>query len=437
MIFSSNNVVMAAAPTITSISPLVGKIGDTVTINGNNFIGIDKILFGSIDVGLNFKAVSPTQITAVVPDGAVNGAITVVTQNFGNIVSADIFKVNLPTSNLQLSARNITQNSVTLSAYGIINQNIYYFYVYDSATYYNKKPLVGSDAIATKTLDLIDPVNPIEMTIDGLKPGLKYVGTIDYNSNSDPNTVYPFVEFSTLQDLTAGLESLTASNITGTSANIIASGLSTTNTYSVILVNDKTTPNPAYSQTKSLTPVNGTATVSFSGLTASNTYNAGLIINNNTSSVSARISFVANPNSNPNTNTSGSGTPNSTPFGGLVPKCGQVVTTTDSVTGKETSTMPTPCDFNFFMQLINNIIRFLLFTIATPLIALIIVYTGYLYITASGNKGVSEKVRHILFNAVIGYIIALAAWLIVNTIISSLKLDTNIETFMDKSTLVK
>ena len=185
------------------------------------------------------------------------------------------------------------------------------------------------------------------------------------------------------------------------------------------------------------TAVNGTVTVPFAGLTADNNYIAYIIKDNNMTSFLSRITFVANQNSNPNTNTNGNGTPNSTPFGGLVPKCGQVITTTDSATGKETSTMPVPCDFNFFMQLINNIIKFLLFTIATPLIALIIVYTGYLYITSSGNKGVSEKVRHILFNAVVGYIIALAAWLIVNTIISSLKLDTNIETFMDKSTLVK
>ena len=430
MVFSVSSV-MAAAPTITSISPLVGKVGDTVTINGNNFIGIDKVLFGSIDVGLNFKAVSPTQITAVVPDGAVNGAITVVTQNFGNIVSSDIFKINLPTSDLQLSARNITQNSVTLSAYGIISQNVYYFYVYDSATYYNKKPLLAADAVASKESNFIDPVNPVEVTIDGLKPGIKYVGTIDYNSNANPNTVYPFVDFSTLQDLTAGLESLSTSKITTTSVDIVATGLLDSNTYSVVLVNDKTTPTPVYNQTINLVPANGTAIASFSGLTANNTYNAGLIINNNTNSVSARISFVANANANSNS------TPNSTPFGGLVPKCGQVITTTDSVTGKETFTMPTTCNFNFFMQLINNIIRFLLFTIATPLIALILVYAGYLFITAGGNAGVSEKVRHLLFNAVIGYIIALAAWLIVNTIISSLKLNTDIETFMDKSTLVK
>lgn len=90
----------------------------------------------------------------------------------------------------------------------------------------------------------------------------------------------------------------------------------------------------------------------------------------------------------------------------------------------------TPCNFTYFMTLINNVIKFLLFTIATPLIALIVMYTGYLYLTAGGDTGKTEKVRHILFNAVIGYVVALAAWLIVRTILSSLNVDSGIETFL-------
>ena len=112
--------------------------------------------------------------------------------------------------------------------------------------------------------------------------------------------------------------------------------------------------------------------------------------------------------------------------GGIVPRC--------NIGGinMQTGQYNVPCDFNFFIDLINRVIKFLLFVIATPLVAIILMYTGYLYISAGGNSGQVEKVKHILFNAVIGYVIALAAWLIVNTIVTSLNIDPSINTFMDK-----
>ena len=65
-------------------------------------------------------------------------------------------------------------------------------------------------------------------------------------------------------------------------------------------------------------------------------------------------------------------------------------------------------------------------------------YTGYLYLTAGGSAGQTEKAKHILFNVVVGYIIALAAWLIINTIVTSLlPKDTTINTFLQKDTFQK
>lgn len=112
---------------------------------------------------------------------------------------------------------------------------------------------------------------------------------------------------------------------------------------------------------------------------------------------------------------------------GIVPRCNNLADGIDATTGQ----YKVPCDFTFFMRLINNVIKFLLFVIATPLIALILMYTGYLYLTAGGSSGQVEKVRHILMNAVVGYVIALAAWLIVNTIVTSvIKIDPTINTFL-------
>lgn len=115
---------------------------------------------------------------------------------------------------------------------------------------------------------------------------------------------------------------------------------------------------------------------------------------------------------------------------GIVPDCGKVVTTIGA-DGSESSTINNPCDFNYFMELLNNVIKFLLFTIATPFIALIIMYTGYLYLTAGGSAGQTEKAKHILTSVVFGYLLALGAWLIVNTILKSFNIDDpEIKTFL-------
>lgn len=96
----------------------------------------------------------------------------------------------------------------------------------------------------------------------------------------------------------------------------------------------------------------------------------------------------------------------------LVPVCNTQV--------KTDGTFADPCDFDMVMTLINNVITFLLFTLATPLFALILIYVGWLYLSDQGNSENITKAKKILKNALIGYIIALAAWLIVKTILLSL-----------------
>ena len=88
--------------------------------------------------------------------------------------------------------------------------------------------------------------------------------------------------------------------------------------------------------------------------------------------------------------------------GGLVPDC-----------------PPDGCGFNELMILINNVIKFLLFTIATPLAALIFVYAGFKLLTSGGSAESMTTAKKILKNLIIGYVIALAAWLVINTILTS------------------
>ena len=79
-----------------------------------------------------------------------------------------------------------------------------------------------------------------------------------------------------------------------------------------------------------------------------------------------------------------------------------------------------PCDFTYVIKLVNNIITFLLFKIATPLVALIVTYAGFLILTSGGSSEKVTKGKHIFTNVIIGYVIALCAWLIVNTIMKTL-----------------
>jgi heme A synthase len=72
------------------------------------------------------------------------------------------------------------------------------------------------------------------------------------------------------------------------------------------------------------------------------------------------------------------------------------------------------------MSLVNRFINFLLITLATPLFALIMIYVGWLYLSDMGSAENVTKAKKIFKNVVIGYVIALAAWLIVHTIVASL-----------------
>lgn len=78
------------------------------------------------------------------------------------------------------------------------------------------------------------------------------------------------------------------------------------------------------------------------------------------------------------------------------------------------------CTFVDFIELVDTIIDFLIYTIAVPLAAILFVWAGFLYTTAGGDPGKVKKATGIFKNVVGGLIIALAAWLGVNLIVTSL-----------------
>jgi len=84
-----------------------------------------------------------------------------------------------------------------------------------------------------------------------------------------------------------------------------------------------------------------------------------------------------------------------------------------------------PCNFTYFMQMLNGIISFLLFDLAMPLAALMFAYAGFLYLTSGVKPAQREQAKKLLGNIVTGLVLALAAWLIVHTILTSLGVNTD------------
>lgn len=78
-----------------------------------------------------------------------------------------------------------------------------------------------------------------------------------------------------------------------------------------------------------------------------------------------------------------------------------------------------PCKFEHFMQLISNVLNFLIL-LSIPLGTLAFAWAGWLMLMSEGNPSKKEDAKEIFKNVGIGLILMLTAWLIVNTIMSAL-----------------
>jgi uncharacterized repeat protein (TIGR03803 family) len=81
-------------PKVTSFSPPSGPIGTLVTINGSGLIQATSVKFGTVKA-TTFTVVSDSEVTADVPSGLANGAVTIsITTPGGTANSATKFTVN-------------------------------------------------------------------------------------------------------------------------------------------------------------------------------------------------------------------------------------------------------------------------------------------------------------------------------------------------------
>lgn len=81
------------------------------------------------------------------------------------------------------------------------------------------------------------------------------------------------------------------------------------------------------------------------------------------------------------------------------------------------------CDFTAVMDLINNVIGFILVGMVIPIAAIMFFYAGFKMVTSPGSTESKTQAKNIFTNAVIGLVVAAGAWLIIRTILSILGYD--------------
>lgn len=83
------------------------------------------------------------------------------------------------------------------------------------------------------------------------------------------------------------------------------------------------------------------------------------------------------------------------------------------------------CGFTDLIVLIQRVIEYI-FILVLPIMAIVIAYAGYLYLTSGGNSGKRTKAKEAITKSLIGIVVIMSAWLIVKTIVTSLGVDSGI-----------
>ena len=77
-----------------------------------------------------------------------------------------------------------------------------------------------------------------------------------------------------------------------------------------------------------------------------------------------------------------------------------------------------PCGFYQFLTLINTVVKFIFLNLIIPIAAIMFAYAGFELVTSGGETSKREKAKKIFTNVAFGLAIAVAAFLIVQTILS-------------------
>ncbi len=108
----------------------------------------------------------------------------------------------------------------------------------------------------------------------------------------------------------------------------------------------------------------------------------------------------------------------------------------NSVAGSKTSIIPCggsgdasspenrPCTFNDLVKLGNNVVNFLIKGFAAPFAIILFIWAGFLMMFKSSSSGSLDEARSIFWHVVVGFVIAMAAVLIIKFILFALQAKT-------------
>jgi hypothetical protein len=85
-----------------------------------------------------------------------------------------------------------------------------------------------------------------------------------------------------------------------------------------------------------------------------------------------------------------------------------------------------PCNACHAMGMVNSLISYM-FTIITFLAVMVIMYAGVKLVTSQGNASEWEEAKGMMTNMIVGFVIVLSAWLVVDTLMKMLLSDKVIE----------
>ena len=128
-----------APPSVSSLKPLAGGVGATVTITGTKFTDTTSVTFNGVNAA-RFTIESSSRLTAVVPLGASTGPVTVSTLD-GTAASSDRFSV-LPTPVISgfFPSRGAANSSVVISGLNFAGVSNVRFNDIDSAEFTVNSP---------------------------------------------------------------------------------------------------------------------------------------------------------------------------------------------------------------------------------------------------------------------------------------------------------
>ncbi len=79
------------------------------------------------------------------------------------------------------------------------------------------------------------------------------------------------------------------------------------------------------------------------------------------------------------------------------------------------------CDYDAFIELVNNVIKFIMVNLALPLAAIAFAYAGFLFLTSAENPGQRTQAKSIFTNVLIGLLLIGTAFLLVKLVLEILK----------------